>query len=699
MLREKGFQFASVTPEIQEIPGGPKLVHLTFHMDEGPKVEIRRIDFLGNKAFSDTELKGQLKDTKDNGGFQDFGHLWTWIVSTMADRSYKEAKFDEDAEKLVAFYREHGYIKANVGVPELKVVSDSTDKKTRYIELKIPVTEGDRYKVGSFEVAGNTVVKTDYLKPLFKTEPGEFYSEKKIRKGMEKAREVYGTGGYFEFTGFPDYKFRDDPNPNDPAAPAALAAPGAPSEKKPAVVDVTMRMVEGQQFFVNRITLTGNTTTHDNVIRREMRLVEDGVFNTEALKFSVKRLNQLGYFKALEGGKDVDVQKTPGATNKVDVKLKLEEQNRNQLTFGAGVSEYEGVFGQLSFQTANFLGRGESLTVSVQSGSRAQTYSVGFTEPFMFDRNMTLGAQVFRTDLRYIGQYTQKTRGGVLTLGWPLGRGFTRMFTNYSYQRVRVTEVNAIYNNPLLLARNPFLRDSLLQGVGQNGERIISKVTPSIVYNTVDQPIFPTNGKRFSASVDLAGLGGNTNFYKPMVEGIWYLKQNNRMVFGMRAQAEYIRQFTGRAELPIFEKLLLGGEYSVRGFDIRTIGPADVATPYLIVGGNKSLLFNFEEQFTIAGPVRAILFYDAGQVQAGPMVQSSPFVDLGGYNVYDNPGKPFSWGDFKTSTGVEVRFFMPVLNVPFRLIFAYNPQRAGVYNNQLQPQKGFQFRFAVGSTF
>jgi outer membrane protein insertion porin family len=699
MLREKGFQFASVTPDIQEIPGGPKLVHLTFHMDEGPKVEIRRIDFLGNKAFPDSELKGQLKDTKDNAGFQDFGHLWTWIVSTMADRSYKETKFDEDAEKLVAFYREHGYIKANVGVPELKVVSDSTDKKTRYIELKIPVTEGDRYKVGSFEVAGNTVVKTDYLKPLFKTEPGEFYSEKKIRKGMEKAREVYGTGGYFEFTGFPDYKFRDDPNPNDPAAPAALAAPDAPSEKKPAVVDVTMRMVEGQQFFVNRITFTGNTTTHDNVIRREMRLVEDGVFNTEALKFSVKRLNQLGYFKALEGGKDVDVQKTPGATNKVDVKLKLEEQNRNQLTFGAGVSEYEGVFGQLSFQTANFLGRGESLTVSVQSGSRAQTYSVGFTEPFMFDRNMTLGAQVFRTDVRYIGQYTQKTRGGVLTLGWPLGRGFTRMFTNYSYQRVRVTEVNAIYNNPLLLARNPFLRDSLLQGVGQNGERIISKVTPSIVYNTVDQPIFPTSGKRFSASVDLAGLGGNTNFYKPMLEGIWYLKQNNRMVFGMRAQAEYIRQFTGRAELPIFEKLFLGGEYSVRGFDIRTIGPADVATPYLIVGGNKSLLFNFEEQFTIAGPVRAILFYDAGQVQAGPMVQSSPFVDLGGYNVYDVPGKPFAWDDFKTSTGVEVRFFMPVLNVPFRLIFAFNPQRSGVYNNQLQPQKAFQFRFAVGSTF
>ena len=174
MLREKGFQFANVTPEIQEMPGGPKLVHLTFHLDEGPKVEIRRIDFIGNKAMSDAELKAQLKDTKDNAGFHDFAHLWTWISSAIGDRSYKEAKFDEDAEKIVSFYRDHGYIKANVGVPELRVINDSDDQKTRFIELKIPVTEGERYKVGNFDVAGNTVVRTDYLKPLFKTNPGEY---------------------------------------------------------------------------------------------------------------------------------------------------------------------------------------------------------------------------------------------------------------------------------------------------------------------------------------------------------------------------------------------------------------------------------------------------------------------------------------------------------------------------------------------
>ncbi len=263
---------------------------------------------------------------------------------------------------------------------------------------------------------------------------------------------------------------------------------------------------------------------------------------------------------------------------------------------------------------------------------------------------------------------------------------------------MRVTEINEVYTDPIVLARNPFLRDSLL--LGQGGERIISKVVPSLVYNSVDQPIFPTSGRRFSASMDLAGLGGNTNFYKPMLEAVNYWRQNNRMTLGIRGQFEYIHQFSGSKELPIFEKLFLGGEYSIRGFDIRTVGPQDPQTG-LVLGGNKSLLFNIEEQFTIAGPVRLIAFYDAGQVQPGPTIQGPAAFVLDGGSLGSTlvPGKDFSWSDFKSSTGLEVRFFMPVLNVPFRLIFAYNPQRAGVLDNTLLPQKAFQFRFAVGSTF
>ncbi len=713
MLKDKGFQSAEVTHEIKEVAGGPKLVHITFNMSEGPKVKIKRVEFVGNSAIADRTLRRRMKENRAQ-----------WFLSFMTGRgTYQETKFEEDAEKVTEYYRDRGYIRAQVGDPELRVIGDSKDKKTRWVELRIPVTEGSRYRVNTFNVAGNTVVKSDVLKPLFKLSPGEYYRQKDVRKGFQKAQEIYGAGGYMEFTGYPDYKFSDDPNAAQPAVPASLAA----VEEKPAQpsVDVTLQIQEGKQYFVNRIIFTGNTTTRDNVIRRELRLYENGIFNTEALKFSIKRLNQLGYFKALEGpGKDVNVDKTPNAENKVDVKMKLEEMNRNQLTFGAGVSQFEGFFGQLSFQTANFLGRGESLTVSLQGGQRAQNYTLAFTEPFLFDRNITGGVNLYRSTIRYISQFTQQSTGGTLTFGFPVGRGFTRAFTNYSYERVRVTEINTAFTDPLVLQRNPFLRDSLLIGAG--GERIISKVTPSLIYNSVDQPIFPTTGKRLSITTEMAGLGGNTNFIKPSIEGVAFLRQNSRMSLGMRAQMEYARVYGGTKDLPIFEKLFLGGEYSVRGYTIRSIGPTDLNTG-LVLGGNKSLLFNVEQIFSIAGPVRLILFYDAGQVRD----IGQPFAFKEDIRQIVQPPLPALLdplqnvnltacsiqGDgscvaaaqqiivtgqrsaFKTSTGAEVRFFMPVLNVPFRLIFAYNPQRGGVRDNFLRPQRAFQFRFAVGTTF
>ena len=709
MMKDEGFQDAEVTHEIKEVAGGPKLVHLIFNIKEGPQVKIEKIDFIGNTAISDRTLKRQMKATRAR-----------WFLSFLSGRgTYQETRFDEDAGRVVEYYQDRGYIKANVGAPEARVLRDSADGKTRWIELRIPVTEGPRYKVGTFEISGSTVGDSDLLRELFDLKEGEYYSLAKVRKGLEKARESYGAGGYFEFTGFPDYKFSDDPDPTAAATPDALRAIPAVGAARgatgPATVDVTMRLVEGVQYFVNRITFIGNTTTHDNVIRREMRLRENGIFNSEALKISVRRLNQLGYFNVLEAGRDISVDKTPDETNKVDVTVKLEEQNRNQVSFGAGLSEFEGFFGQASFQTSNFLGRGESLTVALSAGSRAKNYSLAFTEPFLFDRNMTGSINLYRSEINYINQFRQRSTGGVVGFGYPLG-GFTRAFINYSYERVRVGNINTLYTDPLVLARNPFLRDSLL--IGADGERIISKVTPSLQHDTVDQPIFPNRGVRYTTSVDLAGLGGNTSFYKPTLEGIWYWSQNIRMSLGIRAQGQYIHSNAGSRELPIFQKLFLGGEYSVRGYDIRSIGPTDPGTG-LVLGGNKSLLFNIEQNFNVMSQFRIILFYDAGQVrdagqdfvlkqtlieQVSPQDAAVLFDPGADVSLTAVPVCPADCivsrvSAFKTSTGVEARVFVPVVNVPFRLIFAYNPQRAGVLGNDLLPQEEFQFRFAVGTTF
>ena len=248
-----------------------------------------------------------------------------------------------------------------------------------------------------------------------------------------------------------------------------------------------------------------------------MRLVEDGVFNTEALKYSVKRLNQLGYFKALEGKPGTSTsRRRRTTTNKVDVKLKLEEQNRNQLTFGAGVSQFEGFFGQLSFQTANFLGRGESLTLSLQAGSRAQNYSLGVhravpVRPQHHRRRQPLPQPTSATS----ASSRSSRPAASLTFGLPARRGFTRMFTNYSYERVRVTEINDGLHRPDRAGAQP-VPARLAAARRRTASASSARSSPSIVYNTVDQPIFPTTGKRFTASIDLAGLGGNTNFFKPM---------------------------------------------------------------------------------------------------------------------------------------------------------------------------------------
>jgi outer membrane protein insertion porin family len=712
MYAEKGYEFAEVKPEIKDVPGSPKTVNLTFNITEGPKVKIRSVDFVGNHAISDGKLAGKMKDNKAPGFF---GFI-------TGGGTYQEAKFEEDAQKVVDYYRERGYVKAQVGQPELKILEDAKDAKTRYIELSIPVTEGQRYKVGELTFSGNSVVKSEALRPLFKLDKGDYYNEKLVHKGFEKAKELYGTGGYWEFTGYPDLSFPNEPNNGDgdgdgkdsagpPPPPAAAPVPKTASP----VVNVTMRLEEGKQYYVNRITFVGNTTTRDNVIRREVRLFEGGVFNTEALKYSVRRINQLGYFKPLEA-EAVDVQKSPDAENKVDLKLKVEEQNRNQITFGAGVSQYEGFFGQLAFQTSNFMGRGETFSVSLQQGNRAKNYQVGFTEPFLFDRPITAGVDVFDQEIQYLGAYTQESAGANTVWGFPAGP-FSRFFMSYSYQKVRVKDLNPLYKTAAAIGNNPFLADSLL--LGENGERRISKIGPSYVYNTVDNPIFPTTGRRYSLNFDLAGLGGNSNFWDTKGEGVWYFQQSHRTSFGFRAQAEYISPYGSTRELPIFEKLFLGGEYSIRGFDIRSVGPRDPVTG-LVIGGNKSLLFNAEYLISIAGPVRLVLFYDAGQVRdegenfswTEPITRQ---VTVGGLIPFS--GDPFqllglfrdplpirtdtigTTSAFKTSTGAEIRFFMPVLNVPFRLIFAMNPQRGNVLDNNLQPEKQFKFRFAVGTTF
>ena len=711
MFADKGYQFAEIDHEVTELPGGPKTVQLTFHMDEGPKVMVEDISFVGNEAQSDRRLRGQMKNTKER-----------WWLSWITGRgTYKEAQFEEDADRIVAFYRDEGYIDAQVGQPDLEYLEVAPDGESRGLRLRIPIEEGERYRVGEVAFDGNDVINEVGLSALFgKIEPGEFYSEGDIRDAFEAAREVYGALGYYEMTLFPDLQPRNRPaaevdvqagadgnggeagngngdggdagNGNGDGAANGNGGAHAAEEQRPThiggdpVVDVTIRIQEGEQYFVNRITIAGNHTTHDHVIRRELQLVERGVFNTAGLKHSVRRLNQLGFFEPLDEEQAIQIEKTEGADNEVDLTIPLTETNLNQLTFGAGVSQYDGFFGTVSFQTSNFLGRGETLGVGVQSGSRVRDINLTFTEPYLFDRNMSGSIGVFSRKIDWIGAYEEASTGGTATIGIPLAL-YTRLFFSYSYEATSVGDVSPYFTaDPDYLRLNPFFTDLLL--LDQQGNRTVSKVTPMISMNTVDHPIFPRRGTRYQAGIDLAGLGGNSKFWKPILEGIWYIPQSERITIGLRAQYQYLA--SGNPDnIPIFERLWLGGEYSIRGYDIRRIGPTlsdrdptvspDRIQGRYVIGGNKSILFNAEYQFSVADPVRIVAFYDAGQVQ--------------------DFGRNFAMDGFRTSTGVELRFFIPMLNVPFRLIYAWNPQYESVYNDRYQQQEETVFRFAVGTTF
>jgi len=441
-------------------------------------------------------------------------------------------------------------------------------------------------------------------------------------------------------------------------------------------VDVTLAMDEDKKYYVGKITFTGNTTTRDKVIRREVYLNEGDVFNTEALKLSIRRINQLGYFKPMEGAPELAPSSL--GEDRLDVTFKVEEQNRNQFTFGGGVSGLEGPFLNASFSTSNFLGLGETVQLSAQTGARTKNYQVGVTEPYLFDRPITAGIDLYSRKLDYLTAqgkvgYSEVRTGVSLTTGLPVGRrGFTRLYTSYTYELVDTSGVASLLNGTTTTLSSAVSGEPVFAPFASDGRHPESRIVPSLVYNTVDSPFTPRRGMRLTASTAVAGgpLGGAVDYFKPDAEAVLYVPHTKHTALGLRGEASWITPFGGTNTLPYYQRFFLGGETQIRGVNVRTVGPVDLKNQ--AIGGNKFVLFNAEYYFDIGGPLRLLLFYDAGQAFA-----EHQYINL---------------RELRTSTGVELRFVMPVLNVPFRLIYAFNPSR-----DSFQP--AHTFKFAVGTTF
>jgi outer membrane protein insertion porin family len=627
MLLEKGYNQASVAIDEKDVNGQ---IALTIQVDSGYKTRIAHVVFPGltPKSVSPGFLRRGMKNNQVHG-----------LLSTIASKDvYNKEKISEDLEEVRLRLQQKGYLEAKVGTPELGTVNKKTifGKVQKMLTLSIPVELGPRYRVGNIAVEGNKVIRGEFLKSLITFKKGKVYNIKKRNKFIEEIQKFYGGIGYFYAQVVPSENL-------DPVKQTA---------------DLTVHIQENDVVYMGKLEFVGNTFTKDHVIRREWFLREGRRLNINALEDSIKRMKQLGLVSI---DKMPEIKPDPQDPQKINITAEVKELNRQMINFNVGYSGYEGWFIALGYSTQNFLGMGETFTLNLQSGTRAKNYQFAFTEPYMFNLPANFGIDIFKTSYRYPSMYTREGEGFNLSTS---ARFWTYWGTSlvYSMENVVISEVNEDYT---------FL-NYYYSLYYSEGKRRISAVSPTLYYSTVDSPIFPTSGSKVLASYRYSGgfLGGDIYLHKLKLELVRFQPLWKRHVLGLHAVYEGVQPF-GDKDVPPYEKFYLGGERSIRGFDIYTLGPRDKAGN--VVGGNKSLVFNIEYAIPLSQQFSFVFFYDVG-------------------NAYDF-GMPIKLKDVYSSTGLELKIFVPMLNVPFRLIFAYNPR-------VLEPEdQHFVFKFAVGPSF
>ena len=590
LLSEHGHQFATVRTEIKTIP--PAGVSLTFNIKEGPTVKVGRIAFQGNNTVPDRTLISAMKNLKP------IGIPHSIIFENLFARTFDASKLDEDTERVRAAYRDRGYFKALMSEPTTQTrdagginpftLRPSTGKR---VDILMPVEEGDRYRLGGITFKGNVhFPNSKALRGIFTQKDGEYFNATLFGKGLDALRKAYGEGGYINFVGSPTPRFDE--------------------AKKLIFLDIDID--EGKPFFVSRIEFQGNSITRDKVIRRELLLEEGQVYNSRLWDLSILRLNQLNYFEPLKAEQDSESRQNADDST-VDLLLKLKEKGKNSIGLNGGLSGLSGTFIGLNYETNNFLGLGETLSLVANVGDLSRNLSFGFTEPYLRNKPISLGLQVFTSKYDFnpaksyatsgasanlstaqnslLTNYNQSSTGTTLSLQEPLRHvfarsGVTRVGVSYSLSRSSVTTFN---DN----TRSVFQSLAFRSGVaGQNQLNGIftSIFSPSFTFSSLDRATGPHHGKDFNATIAIAGAGGNVKYYQPAVSFRQFfpvkglrVDREGHNVLGYRLQLAHVAGFGGEVAPPQ-NRLYGGGESDVRGFDVRS------ASPYTFIP--QKLLFN-----------------------------------------------------------------------------------------------------------
>jgi len=734
LLGEHGRQFAVIKPTYERI-AATNAVKLIFNIEEGPKVKVGKIRFQGNQAFSDRKLIRAMRHSRPYGVALKFFSIDLW------SKTYDRRKLNEDLEVGIrGLYQDNGYFKVLVKDPVLET-EDVTRagvpmpmplvgrKHGKVTNITIPIEEGERYRMGKLffrnadpEKGESLTIKREYLQKVFPLKEGDIFATDKVRKALEDYRKLYGEFGYIDFT----------------------AVPLTDVDDQTKTINLTLEFDEQKQFFVRHIEFAGNVTTRDKVIRRELLLDEGDLFNNRLWEISILRLNQLDYFERIKP-ENAEIKRNL-KEGTVDVILKVKEKGKQSIGLTGGVSGIAGSFIGLSYQTNNFLGLGETLTFSAEFGDRQRNFLFGFTEPYLFDRPISTGFTIFNSRFSFdqsretsllLGQriqldpnttqnYNQNSKGFTVFASYPLKRfSFTRLGLTYG---LTDTSITAFSDASRLLFTTlqfrGFAGPSALSGIRS------SRLSPTISYNTVDSPLNPTHGKSLFYSLSFEGgpLRGNVNAITNVFETKYFRPVHKRRnVLGFRLLTAFGTGYGDRV-LPPYSRFYLGGEDTVRGFDIRTIGPVgfipvatgrsipyfdptdldngvprlkQVTVPMLVYsftfpGGDVETVGNAEYRIPIVGPVSMSLFFDVGI--NGALRRQQLQMDTAGLQQLRTqfpkttinqtiglvPGTNFK---LRTSTGVEFVVQLPIVNAPFRLYWAYNLNR--LHEALVAPQSFF----------
>lgn len=645
--RSEGFRSAVVDTAIE--PMGENGRRVVFLVDEGDKIKIESIDFIGNTVISNGRLSRAMKKTRESNFYQ----FWD------SKDVYNQASYEEDIESIKKVYQNAGYKDIVVKDPVIQTFTVNPaekrpDKIKRRARIQIPLVEGERYYFGDLKIDGTTVFPAERLLRFFPWEAGKPLSRAVLADGMKTLDEIYRGRGYI-------YAFMN---------PEYVERPG-----KGNLVDVTVHVTEGDQFRVGRVEFTGNKTTKDKVLRRELQLFEGDVLDMESFKKGLFKITQLGYFK-IEEDPEFRVNSEKKA---VDVTIKGIDTNRNEIQFGAGYSQLDGVFGQFQFSTRNFLGRGDTIGVQFQRGGYSNYFDLSFVEPWFLDKRMSIGGSIFNRSLEY-ADVDQQSRGVNASLGLGLGL-FDGLSLFYSF-----TDTKSRYE--VFPAPGPpgggIPPAAYADYVGRT-----SAVAPGYRYDSRNDPFDPTRGRRFNLSMTVAGgpLGGDFSFVKPVGNGTIYYNLNRKSHVAVNMEGGLVRPYNGQ-EIPIFERFRIGGDRSVRGFQYGSIYPLDgndqayFNEQGALLGGDKYLVINLEAVYYVAGPLKLVLFFDAGNAWL--------------------EGQSFNPLEMRMSTGAELRMFLPIFQAPLRFIYGVNLDPKVIKGQNGVPmlmEKSSDFQFSIGTTF